>query len=347
MENKLSAWLDKALKDHSRLTDSVVTIAENLLKSNGIEFLTVSGRTKDKKSALEKIDRKGYKNPAVQITDLTGVRIILYFESDVEKVSTLISNAFEVDTDNSLDKSKVLSKDQIGYRSVHFVCTLGKTRAKLPEYSTLTGLKFEVQARTVLQHAWAELAHDSNYKFSGTLPPEIERKIYLYAGMLEIADKGFDELSNQIDRYKENIEEKSKSGDYSTSIDSISLTKFFNSWAEENEIDVHNSPKNIDKLIVELNSFGIHTLDELIKIIPPKYAETYNELNYKSNILGIVRDWMLISDWERFVNEVEFSWVVDDESMVMIDKFIQGEQLNSMLKALDGIGNLVLNNYNS
>ncbi|EGA70937.1 RelA/SpoT domain protein [Vibrio sinaloensis DSM 21326] len=345
MENKSVVWLDKALKDHSGLTDSVVTIFENLLKSNKVDFLTVSGRTKDKKSALEKIDRKGYKNPAEQMTDLTGIRIILYFESDVERVSTLINKSFDVDADNSLDKSKVLSKDQIGYRSVHFVCTLGKTRAKLPEYSSLTGLKFEVQVRTVLQHAWAELAHDSNYKFSGTLPPEIDRKLYLYAGMLEIADKGFDELSSQIDKYKESIEERSKSGDYSTSIDSISLNKFFNSWVENNGIDVSSSPKNINELIVELNAFGVTTLEELINIIPPKYADVYKEINYSSNILGIVRDWMLINNWEHFVDEVPFNWVVDDEAMVTLDKFIKDEQLKGMLNALEALGNLALEDY--
>nr|MZG82510.1 GTP pyrophosphokinase [Photobacterium lucens] len=175
--------------------------------ANNIDYLTVTGRTKDKKSALEKINRKSYKNPKSQMTDLSGIRIILYFESDINKVSELISDSFDIDFDNSLDKSKVLSKDQIGYRSVHYVCTLGQGRSNLPEYLELGELKFEVQVRTILQHAWAELAHDSSYKFSGTLPPEIERKLYLYAGMLEIADKGFDEISAQIDSYKKSVDE--------------------------------------------------------------------------------------------------------------------------------------------
>ena len=82
----------------------------------------------------------------------------------------MITGSFNIDEKNSLDKKILLASDQIGYRSVHFVCDLGAQRSGLPEFKDLGGLKFEIQVRTVLQHAWAELAHDRNYKFSGTLP---------------------------------------------------------------------------------------------------------------------------------------------------------------------------------
>lgn len=346
MEDKTLDWLDSALKTHIRLTESVVTVFENLLKANNIDFLAVTGRTKDKKSALEKIDRKGYKKPEEQMTDLSGIRVILYFESDVDKVSKLISDSFGVDIDNSLDKSKVLSKDQIGYRSVHFVCTLGDARSTLPEYSKLTELKFEVQVRTVLQHAWAELAHDSNYKFSGTLPPEIERKLYLYAGMLEIADKGFDELSAQIDLYKQSVDEKSKTGDYAVAIDSISLIEYFNTWAKENNIPIGSAPKNTTELIQELNSFGVSTLAELIAIIPEGYVEAYKELGDESNIFGIIRDWMLITDWKKFLDNVSFNWAVDEDALKILRKFIMDQNLTDMLNELNKHDALILNGYN-
>ncbi|WP_339387628.1 GTP pyrophosphokinase [Vibrio caribbeanicus] len=336
MDDKNTAWLDDALRVHSRLTESIITVFENLLKANSIDFLTVSGRTKDKKSALEKIDRKGYKNPEKQMTDLSGVRIILFFESDVDKVSKLISNSFGVDNENSTDKSKVLSKDQIGYRSVHFVCTLGNKRKVLPEYSCLTDLKFEVQVRTVLQHAWAELAHDSNYKFSGALPPEIERKLYLYAGMLEIADRGFDELSAQIDEYKQSIDEKSKSGDYSVLIDSISLRTFFEAWVEKNSVQITGKIKDLRELVEELSQFGVKTLEELNSIIPKQYAKNYKEINEESTILGIIRDWMLISNWKYFLNNVTFQWSLDEESMHMhiLRRFIKGNEFTDFMNEL-------------
>ena len=46
----------------------------------------------------------------------------------------------------------------------------------LPEMKLFSGIPFEIQVRTILQHAWAEFAHDRNYKFRGVLPDVIARR---------------------------------------------------------------------------------------------------------------------------------------------------------------------------
>lgn len=308
-------WLNSILPAHKRLTESVVTILENLFKSKEIDYLSVSGRTKERKSALEKIERKSYKKPADQMTDLSGIRVIAFFESDIEKISEIIASSFNVDKANSLNQDERLSVDQIGYRSVHFVCDLGNVRTKLPEFESLDGLKFEIQVRTVLQHAWAELAHDRNYKFSGKLPPTIERSLYLYAGMLEIADKGFSQLSREIDGYIRAVHEKNNIGELDYPIDAISLQEFVNSWAEKNNIKLSNVlyKHGLDDLIVELEQYGIRTARDLNDIIPVGYAETCKEIGYSSNIFGYVRDWMVINDWKGMLDRVEFDWVLDPD----------------------------------
>lgn len=315
MDSRREAWLDQALAQHQRLTGVVVSLVESLLRSEGVDFLAVSGRTKTKKSAAEKIDRKGYRDPGAQLTDLSGIRIIVYFESQIEKVSEVIARSFSVDEANSLNRDALLSVNQTGYRSVHFVCDLGVARAVLPEFKGLGGLKFEFQVRTVLQHAWAELAHDRNYKFSGVLPREMERKLYLYAGMLEIADKGFDELSKQIDDYVDQLQKKSNSGDLTSKIDSISLEQFVDGWSRKNKFDLEVPVKSMDigELVLELRQFGVDTLDSLQEIIPHDYAERASEIDYTTTIYGLVRDWMLIHDWKRFVRDVKFNWALSGE----------------------------------
>lgn len=323
-------WLDDTLPLHQRLTESVVTIIENLLKSEEVDYLAVSGRTKKKTSALEKIKRKGYRNPEKSMTDLSGVRIILYFESDVEKASKIIEEAFHVDKENSLNQDDLMSADQIGYRSVHFVCELGDVRAKLPEFSGLAKLKFEFQVRTVLQHAWAELAHDRNYKFSGSLPKKLERQLYLYAGMLEIADRGFDEVSKQIDQYMESVDERSGAGDLDFEINSISLQRFIKLWCEKENVELRIVPtSSLDELIYEIRQFGINTLEQLSKIIPAGYGSLLNKLEYETSIFGMVRDWMLIHDWNRFHRDVKFNWTVEQGEADLIEHFIKGEDLNN------------------
>jgi putative GTP pyrophosphokinase len=166
----LRSWLDDVLPKHERLTTAVVSLLENLLKKKKIEFLNVAGRTKTSQSATEKIRRKKYKNISAQLTDISGIRVITYLEENVSHICSIIRSLFDVDEANSLDRSTILGHDRIGYRSTHFVCSLGKQRSGLPEYESLGDLKFEIQVRTVLQHAWAELAHDRSFKFGTALP---------------------------------------------------------------------------------------------------------------------------------------------------------------------------------
>lgn len=325
---KHESWLDITLPKHRRLTDAVVTIIENLLKTNNVDYLTITGRTKEKESALEKIKRKGYKNPGAQLTDLSGIRVIVYFESDVIKVSNLIDSSFCVDKENSLNQDELLSIDQMGYRSVHFVCDLGSKRGSLPEFKEISELKFEFQVRTVLQHAWAELAHDRNYKFSGKLPKEIERELFLYAGMLEIADKGFDALSSKIDDYINKLKQKSQAGDLGTEINSISLVQFIDNWCKDNGVTLEEpfSTDQYSELVNELKMFGVQTLEQLNNIIPSVYAEVYKRRGHKSTIYGIVRDWMLIHDWRKFLREVEFDWVMSNPHI--FNEFFDEEELD-------------------
>jgi putative GTP pyrophosphokinase len=181
-------------------------LVRNLLHSDSIEFLSVSGRTKEVGSITEKIRRKQYKDPQFEMTDITGIRIITFLESQVEKIISIVRAAFEIDEINSLDRSQILGSEKVGYRSVHFVCSLGETRSRLREYRDIATLRFEIQIRSVLQHAWAELAHERSFKFSPGLPPTIQRKLNLYSGMLEIVDSGFDSIAQEIDSYAKTVQ---------------------------------------------------------------------------------------------------------------------------------------------
>jgi putative GTP pyrophosphokinase len=58
-------WLAAIIPLHRRLTDVTVELVRNLLHTDHIDFLSVTGRTKDISSAIEKIKRKKYKDPQV------------------------------------------------------------------------------------------------------------------------------------------------------------------------------------------------------------------------------------------------------------------------------------------
>ena len=55
------------------------------------------------------------------MTDLSGLRIILFSLSDLVKVENLIQNEFKVDQINSVNKIDQLDVDRFGYLSQHFI----------------------------------------------------------------------------------------------------------------------------------------------------------------------------------------------------------------------------------
>jgi hypothetical protein len=83
-----------------------------------------------------------------------------------------------------------------GYESYHFLVELKKTRLVLPEYSRFRGMRAEVQLRTILQHAWAEIEHDIQYKSVEVLPESIGRRFMALAGMIEIGDREFQAIAD-------------------------------------------------------------------------------------------------------------------------------------------------------
>src|SRR5262249_27213119 len=104
-------WLRAALPQYERLTLTVESLLKSMIHQKGIDYLSVFGRTKTVDAALEKISRKKYDTPRTQFTDLAGVRVITYLESQVDDITKIIRALFQVDEQNSLDRSAVLGSD--------------------------------------------------------------------------------------------------------------------------------------------------------------------------------------------------------------------------------------------
>jgi putative GTP pyrophosphokinase len=116
-----------------------------------------------------------YERPLEQITDLAAVRVITFFLADIIQVDEIISREFEI-VERS-DKSDLLvEKGQVGYQSIHYLAKLGSSRSLLAEYIRFSGKVLEIQVRTILQHTWAEIEHDIQYKSELSLTTGIRRR---------------------------------------------------------------------------------------------------------------------------------------------------------------------------
>lgn len=303
-EKSIQAFVTQYIKlrpTFKLLGEKIASIIVEVLDINNINYHAVSNRSKTIESFSKKIDNPKYSEPLEQLTDLAGIRIVAYVEDDVKQICKIIEGLFEIDKTNSLDKGKELGEDKVGYKSVHFIGELSEDRTILPEYERFKSLKFEIQVRTILQHSWAEIEHDKNYKFSGELPTEIKRRFRLLAGTLELADREFNQLSIEIDSYSKDVKEKTEKGEFniplnSTSLKQFLLTRFNSSFVE----GTFNGSEYESQIIDELNTFGIDTIYDLNEIIPNNILTNLEKSNNKTNLLGLTRLILIIKDHEKY-----------------------------------------------
>jgi len=293
-------WYSQNREKYEGLTSIIHSTLESLIAAKSIDYLSVSSRTKTIESFKEKLDRKSYSNPQKQATDLSALRVITFIENDIQKVISVIKSSFKIHEDKSLDKTEELGVDKFGYRSVHFICEIGDDRKSLPEFAPYQDLLFEIQVRTVLQHAWAEIEHDRNYKFSGVLPEKIRRRFHLVAGMLELADNEFNRLAKEIDNYSKEIKQKTKEGDLDLELTSTSLIEYFDKLFDIKKVatSVDSRQKESKKAIEELNDYGIQTIKDLDNL----FNENLKSMLKKDpgrTLLGYVRNSMMLSDIDK------------------------------------------------
>lgn len=187
----------------SRLRDNVEEAIGLFVKEASIPLLAVTGRVKEFTSFLEKAERKKYAKPFDDNEDFVGVRVILYYPDDVEKVAQIIDKEFQVQT--SENKTAALGINQFGYRSTHKIVRIPVAWSNAPNYRGIGDIKCEIQIRTILMHAWAEVEHKLQYKNEIDVPTELRRKLFLLSAKFEEADDQFKSIRDEADRYKEKI----------------------------------------------------------------------------------------------------------------------------------------------
>ncbi|MEM9361475.1 MAG: hypothetical protein AAGA43_02520 [Bacteroidota bacterium] len=318
---KQKDWYVKNRQTYEKLSKKVQTILIEIFDENQIEYHQVNCRTKTFESFSKKMSNPKYKSET-EVTDLSGIRVISYVEDSIPFICRLIEENFEIDKENSLDKSKDLGLDKVGYKSVHYIAKLPHSRVSLSENKKFKDLKFEIQVRTILQHSWAEIEHDRNYKFVGNLPDKIQRRFKLLAGLLELADNEFNSISKEIDSYSKEVKSKAKKGDLEIAINSTSLQQYIKLKISSIP-NVKLTPKStIDEpLIKEVLNYGVDTLNEFESIIPDKLFETYAKISNEISAVGIVRDVLIIHDYKRYFNKsYQQNWIFHPDDFFLDDK---------------------------
>lgn len=197
---------------YNEFGQNLVQALKKFLEDENLSFLRVYYRIKEDSSFLEKIERKQYKNPFDEIEDICGIRIICYYKRDVDAISKILKREFEI-LENQ-DKGKLLKDDQFGYRSTHFIVKIKDEWTKAPNFRGHNNLKAEIQVRTVLMHSWAEIEHKLAYKNDEQIPTQFKRDFAGLSALLEIADKEFERLRQNISNYQSEIKKEFEKNHY-------------------------------------------------------------------------------------------------------------------------------------
>lgn len=179
----------------------------SLAKADKFLQIPPTPRVKETDSFLEKaLVRKKKSIPLTEITDQVGVRFVVLLLKDISLIGEIINSidSWSSSKDRDYEQERLEKPDYFAYQSDHYVVT-NKNSFDYHEINIPAGVSCEIQIRTILQHAYAEMAHQSDYKPSIKLPAEeqkqIKRSLAKGSALIETADDVFKEIQNYFASY--------------------------------------------------------------------------------------------------------------------------------------------------
>lgn len=163
-----------------------------------IDRITARAKSVDRfiaKAGTTNNGRPKYTEPLEQIQDQVGARIVAFYITDVDRIAGIITKYYRA------IESKHLIPDsewEFGYVGRHFILFIPPElfdedidQGGAPRF-------FELQIKTLFQHAWSEANHDLGYKPGGSpLTSDETRRLAFTAAQAWGADQIFNELYEQ------------------------------------------------------------------------------------------------------------------------------------------------------
>ncbi len=255
------------------------------LDDAGLLVAAIESRVKTESSLEGKLELKGSKYQSLKdLTDILGLRVITFYIDDVDKVASALERLFVIDWDNSIDKRKAHEIDSFGYLSLHYICSL-------PDFP----YRFEVQMRTLLQHAWANMNHDTGYKSGVEIPIRYRRSMSRLAGMLELVDEEFSKMRTELTDYRRQVQALVASGN----LDEVPLDgDTFRSYLElkpflalnrriaaVNQAEIQDVP--LMPYLVVLKGLGFKTLGDINRFIKEYGDAAYQIATYQIGLTDL------------------------------------------------------------
>lgn len=254
----------------------------------------------------------------VCITDIVGIRIICAFLEDVTSAKAQLLKLFDVKEVEVKGASQ--SFKEFGYESIHVLISIPKEciprdiDLPLPE-----DLVCEIQIRTILQDAWAEVEHELIYKTEFTpFDMPLRRKLASMNASLSLADIIFQEIRDYQKKLQRELNTRRESF-YKLADDLTRFDKSDIKAAATQNIE-RVSPYvtgTIDDLILQaIQAHNAGNLDEAVHIYTliinstPSPSDIVLSVIYKHRGMAYFTQ----NDHDKALSDFKESFLLDDKS---------------------------------
>jgi len=162
--------------------------------------IPVQERLKEDSSLIDKaFVRKTYNNPYDDVEDKVGLRFIVLLIDDVKTIMDIITTHDSWTAIHARDYEKEKEEKPLlfAYQSMHFILR-PKKEIDFNSHIIPSHIPCEVQIRTLLQHAHAELTHDAIYKSPNKIKPNVNRTVSKCMALIETTDDFFCEATKAL-----------------------------------------------------------------------------------------------------------------------------------------------------
>lgn len=182
----------------SQVDGTIMQILKQFKTDNKIK-IEPRFRVKEEWSFISKCLYRGknYANPLIDVEDKIGTRVVLLKSSDVYEAAQLLLGYqdWNIKTTKNLKELIEDKPKEFDYQSVHLVAHPINQENFKTDPKQLT---CEIQLRTLLQHAFAEISHDSTYKGPYKNDKAIIRHLSKSIALMEVTDDYFLDIFEMI-----------------------------------------------------------------------------------------------------------------------------------------------------
>lgn len=145
------------------------------------------------KATKEEYGRRKYAHPLSEIQDQVAARVTVFYLPDVEMVEAVIKKYY-----NRIEEITVAEEPKaFGYEGRHLILAIPEELFEEEEHPDAPDF-FELQIKTLFQHAWSEAEHDLGYKPAALLSAQQSREIAFTAAQAWGADQIFQKLFKEL-----------------------------------------------------------------------------------------------------------------------------------------------------